>query len=281
MSQSEWPEEGRRPDSADRAGRRPSDDWGDQPPPPSGMSGGMKACLIIGGLLGLCCILCCGVFGYMGYKMVPRLTNNAADINAYRDQIAKIDLPPGFEPKSGGKTDNFMFSMIFVFYENPGHARLMMGQFGSKMGGGPEMQGGMRQQFEVQRSSEFHDMANEKTETRNLKIKGHEYPFVFATGEEEFGAGPGRFGRRRDRGQGSPEKEGGKENGKKEGKSVPLAKKEIEKPDAGEKKEGEKKSIHHRISGSFDGKQGLAEIVIDFDDTYKEADIVKMIENIQ
>jgi hypothetical protein len=287
MSQSEWPEEGRRSDSADRAGRRPPDDWGDSAPPPSGgMSGGMKACLIIGGVIGLCCLLCCGVFGYLGFQMVPKVTHDPATINSYRDQIAKIDLPAGLEPKGGGKSDSFMFSMIFVFYENPGHAQFMMGQFGSKLAGSDEMRASMRQRFEMQRNSEFHEMANEKTETRNLKIKGREYPFVFATGEEEFGAGPGRAGRRRDRGKGSPEKEGGKIVGKK----VPLDKKEIDKPDAADKKEGdekkdgdkaEKKSIHHRITGEFDGKDGLAVIVIDFDDTYKEADIVKMIENIQ
>ena len=272
MSQSPWPEEGR-PDSANRAGRRPPDDWGDQPPaPPSGMSGGMKACLIIGCVFGLCCILCCGVFGFLGYKMVPKITENAAEINDYRDQIAKIELPPGFEPKGGGKTDNFMMSMIFVFYENPGHAQLMMGQFGSKLGGGDQMNASMRQQFDVQRGSRFHDMANEKTETRNLKIKGHEYPFVFATGEVDEGATPGRIGRRR-------EGQLGAEKKKKE-----ADKKEIEKPNAAEKKEGdkaEKKKIHHRISGEFEGKSGLAVIVIDFDDTYKEADMIKMLENIQ
>jgi hypothetical protein len=39
---------------------------------------------------------------------------------------------------------------------------------------------------------------------------------------------------------------------------------------------------HHRIEGDFDGKSGPAIIVIDYDDdTYKEADIIKMLEHIQ
>jgi hypothetical protein len=290
MSQSPWPEEGR-PDSGNRAGRRPPDDWGDQPPPPpSGMSGGMKACLIIGSVFGLCCLLCCGVFGFLFYQMVPKVTNNAAAINAYRDQIAKIDLPASLEPKTGGKTENFMVSMIFVFYENPGHAQLMMGQFKSKLPGGEQMQMSMRQQFELQRNTEFHDMANEKTETRKLKIKGQEYSFIFATGEEN-GAGPGRMGRRRVGQLGGEKKKEAdkkeadkKEDDKKEADKKETEKKETDKPNATEKKEGdqpEKKKIRHRITGEFEGKDGLAVIVIDFDDTYKEADIVKMIENIQ
>jgi hypothetical protein len=241
MSQQGWPEEGRRSEHGDRAGQRPIDDWaGQAPPPPSGMSGGMKACLVLICVLGFCCLLCCGIFGYMVYSVVPKISNKPADVDAARDEIAKINLPPGFQPKNMGKSDNFLFSMIWVLYENPGHARLMVGQFGSKLGGANDMQRGMRQQFEVQRDVEFQPMANEKSETRTLKIKGRDCNFVIASGQEV----------------------------------------DMRRPVPGNNKPA-KKVEHHRISGEFDGKGGMAVIVIDFDDTYKEADIIRMLENIQ
>jgi hypothetical protein len=166
MSQSDWPEEGRRPDQPDRSGQRPPDDWSDQPHgPPSGMSGGMKACLIIICVLGFCCLLCCGVFGYIGYTSIPKVSESPAEVDAARDEIAKIDLPPGFVPKNSAKMDNFAFSMIWVLYENPGHARLMMAQFGSKLGPANNMQMGMRQQFEIRRGTEFGPMVNVNSET--------------------------------------------------------------------------------------------------------------------
>jgi hypothetical protein len=49
----------------------------------------------------------------------------------------------------------------------------------------------------------------------------------------------------------------------------------------GDGKKPPKKSVHHEIAGTFDGKDGPAMIVINFDDTYKEADFVKMLENIR
>ena len=38
---------------------------------------------------------------------------------------------------------------------------------------------------------------------------------------------------------------------------------------------------HEEIAGQFEGKNGFAVINIDFDDTYKEADFIKMLESIQ
>jgi hypothetical protein len=252
MSQPAWPEEGGRPEHTDRSGQRPPDDWNEQPPrPPSGMSGGMKACLVVICVVGLCCLLCCGAFGYLGYSMVPKMSSAPGDVNAALNQIAQMTLPPGLEPKDTGKSDNFMFSMVFVFYQNPGHARLMMGQFATKLGGGAnDMQKGMRQQFDMRRNVEFHPMVNEKSETKNIKIKGKDYPFVIASGEEETV------------------------------KVVPAGGNN-KAPKKVENKAPEKVERHHRISGEFDGKGGMAVIVIDFDDTYKEADFIKMLETIQ
>jgi hypothetical protein len=231
MSQSDWPEEGRRPE---QPGGRRGDDWDQPPAPPSGMSGGMKACIVIIIVVGLCCLLCCGIVGWFGYSMVPKMSENPADVDATRDSIAKIDLLPGLKPKMSMRFDNFFMSMPMVVYENPGHATLMLMQMRVKMKTtGGDFNTVMRQQFEQRRNVEVGHMEKSKTETRTIKIKGKECPFVFTTGEVQ------------------------------------------------DMKKGGKKVVHHEIEGTFEGKDGQAVIVINFDDTYKEADVVKMLEGIQ
>jgi hypothetical protein len=274
MSQSAWPEEGRQPDHADRSGQRPPEDWGGPPPgPPSGMSGGMKACLIVICVLGACCLLCCGGFGYLGYAMVPKVSTVPADINAAREEIAKIDIPAGFEPKNSLKIDNWFCTVTMVEYSNPGHANLMMLQGLAKIGGPAAMQS-IRQSIEQQRVThvEVGPKANAKVETRMLKIKGKDYQFTFTSGD---------LGGIRGANKGPADKTPAEKN--------PPEKNATEK-NAAEKNAADKNhadkapaknAIRYQIMGDFDGKNGLAVINVDFDDTYKEADIVKMIESIQ
>jgi hypothetical protein len=238
MSQSAWPEE-RRPD--DRSGQRPSDDWSGHAAPPSGMSGGMKACLIVACVVGVCCLLCCGGIAYFGYSFVPKVSENPAEIDATRNSIAKIDLPPTFKPKASLKFDNFFMSMPLVVYEDPGHAIMMLMQMRVKIKGADFNDQVMRQQFDQRRSVEVGRLENSKTETKNIKIKGQECPFVFVTGESRQPVGGGK--------------------GKADDKN--------------------KKVIRHTIEGSFEGNDGMAMIMVEFDDTYKEADIVKMLESIK
>jgi hypothetical protein len=282
MSQSDWPEEGRGPDHAHRSGQRPPDDWSDQPSgPPSGMSGGMKACLIIVCILGFCCILCCGVVGYLGYNMRPQISEAPADINAARDEIATMNIPAGLVPKNSVKMDNMFISMIMVEYENPGHASLFMMQMRPKMGGN-DATGPWKQQFEQNRvtHSNIGEMKNAKMETKQIKIKGHEYTFTFTKGEGEGPVfGNRRFGRPvRGKGADGKAKEGKAKEGKvNEGKA---GKGEDAEPEGAEKKPA-KMTQREEISGQFEGKNGFAVINIDFDDTYKEADFIKMLESIQ
>jgi hypothetical protein len=239
MSQPNWPEEGRRPN---QPGQPPNQQWNEQPPPPSGMSGGMKACLIIISVLGVCCLVCCGIVGYGIYSFVPKVTENPADIDAARNEIATIDLPAGLKPKTLLKFDNFLMSMPMVVYEDAGHATLMLMQIKIKYAGAEQMQAGMRQQFEQRRTVEVGRMENSKTETKTIKIKGKDCPFVITTGETRDNRGGGG---------------------------------------AGGDKKAAKKTVRHQMEGSFEGKDGQAVIVIDFDDTYKEADMIKMLENIK
>jgi hypothetical protein len=284
MSQSAWPEEGRQPDHADRSGQRPPEDWGGQPPgPPSGMSGGMKACLIVICVLGFCCLLCCGGFGYLGYAMVPKVSTVPADIDAAREQIAKINIPAGLEPKNSLKIDNWFCTVTMVEYSNPGHANLMMLQVQAKIGGPAAMQS-IRQSIEQQRVThvEVGPRANAKVETRMLKIKGKDCQFTFTTGDlgGNRGANKGPADKtpadKTPADKNPPEKNAADKN---HADKNQADKNHADKTPAD--KAPAKNAIRHQIMGDFDGKNGLAVINIDFDDTYKEADIVKMIESIQ
>jgi hypothetical protein len=108
-------------------------------------------------------------------------------------------------------------------------------------------------------------------ETKHIKIKGREYSFTFTKGEEE---GP-VFGNRR---LGRPVRGRGANGKAKEGKAAKGEK--AAEPEGAEKKPA-KLTEHENIAGQFEGKNGFAVINIDFDDTYKEADIIKMLESIQ
>jgi hypothetical protein len=237
-------------------------DWYDQAQPPrSGMSGGMKTCLILACVIGFLFLVFCGVFGYLIYSIVhsiatPVVSHDPAEINAARDAIGKMTLPAGLKPKSLTKVDNMFFSADTIEYENEEHADLTMMRMRAKFGRGGQMSGRMREQFEQQRMTHIHvgPGQNEKVETRNIKIKGEDFPFTFTKTEEVLGGG-------------------GKEKG-------PGAAKEKGPAGAGKEK-GAKKIERETISGALTENNGLLLINIEFDDTYKEADFVNMLKSIQ
>ena len=102
-----------------------------------------------------------------------------------------------------------------------------------------------------------------------ITIKGQDYTFTFTKSEPAAvkGAVDGAGGKA-GRDKAAADKAGAGKAGA--GKGEVAAPK---KPSS----RSERESIH----GDFDGKDGLVLIAIDFDDTYKEADIVKMLESIQ
>jgi hypothetical protein len=258
MSQSDWSEPGRH---SEPGGRRP-DDWYDQgQPPPRGMSGGMKTCLIVVCVIGFLCLVCCGVFGYLIYLIVhsiatPVVSHDPAQINAARDASGKMTLPAGLKPKSLAKVDNMFFSADTIEYENEGHADLMMMRIRAKFGQSDQINGQLRQQFEQKRMTRINvgPEENAKVEIRNIKIKGEDFPFTFTKTEEVLGGG-------------------GKGKG-------PGAAKEKGPASAGKEKAA-KKTERETISGALTENNGLLLINIEFDDTYKEADFVKMLQSMQ
>jgi hypothetical protein len=186
MAENEWNQEFKDPEET--PGRRgPSrDQWDDAPQPKPGMSGGMKAFLIVAAVLGACCLLCCGVGGYFIYSVAHGIkqSQDSAEVNAARNEIATINFPAGFEPMQMFKMDNFMMLMTAVEYENPAvHGHISLAEMKLKVGGSPQQtQTQMRQQLDQQGFGKRKVLRNSKAETKTIKIKGHECSFTFTQG---------------------------------------------------------------------------------------------------
>src|SRR5580698_4231471 len=152
MAENQWSDEFREPEQPSRRPEPAPDQWGGEAPPPkAGMSGGMKAFLIIVAILGTGCVLCCGVVGFFAYQMVPKISQNPAEVNAARDEIAKIELPAGFQPVTMFKMDNFFMNMTAVEYRDSAiDGRFSMAEMQLKVGEPAQRDQAMRQQLEKQ-----------------------------------------------------------------------------------------------------------------------------------
>ncbi len=187
MAENQWSDEFREPEQPSRRPEPAPEQWGgDVPPPKAGMSGGMKAFLILVAILGTCCVLCCGVVGFFAYQMFPKVSQVPADVNAARDEIAKIDLPAGFQPVHMVKMDNFFMTMTAVEYRDPaidGH--LSLAEMQLKVGEPAQRDQAMRQQLEQQGIGGPKNLRDVKSETKTIQIKGRDCTFTIKRGEEQ------------------------------------------------------------------------------------------------
>jgi hypothetical protein len=185
MADNQWNDELRGPEGTPRQPNRSGDQWDDAPPPKAGMSSGMKVFLILVAILGCCCVVCCGVVGFLGYSFMPKVSQNAADVNAAKDEMAQITLPAGFEPNNMVKMDNMMMSMIAVSYHNPAvHGEITMAEFRLKVGNAKQQDEQMHQQLERQGFGNPKRLTNTKSDAKTISIKGQECNFSFKTGTD-------------------------------------------------------------------------------------------------
>jgi hypothetical protein len=185
MAENQWSDDFREPEQRSSRPDPSPDQWGGEAPPKQGMSGGMKAFLILVAILGTCCVLCCGIVGFFAYQSFPKLSQNPADVNAARDEIAKIELPKGFQPERMAKMDNFFMTMTAVDYRDPaidGH--FSMAEMRLKVGEPSQRDQQMRQQLERQGIGAPKNLRNAKTQTKSIEIKGQECNFTFKRGED-------------------------------------------------------------------------------------------------
>lgn len=189
MAGNQWDDEPRNPNEPPHRAGGPRDPW-ESPegrPPKPGMSSGMKAFLIILAIVGTCLVLCCGIGGYFIWSAARGIkhSENPADVNAARDEIAKIKLPEGFKPKDMFGMDNFMMKMAVVVYENPAvHGRIMLMEMNVKVGQPQQNKAQMRAQLEQQGMARQSPLTNVKSSSKIIKIKGRDCDFEFVTGQD-------------------------------------------------------------------------------------------------
>lgn len=148
-----------------------------------GWSTGAKVALILGGCVGLLMLLCCGFFGYMGFKVSKSMTVEPAAINAIRDTvITSIDLPPEFKPQMGMDLTLAGQGMKMVMFGDStdpqqGGTVLMLMQM---MVAADEAQ--MRRELEKSMGSQ-QKIQIESSETKTLTVDGTMIDFLFAKGK--------------------------------------------------------------------------------------------------
>jgi hypothetical protein len=165
------------------------EDWKDPEAPKRGMSTTAKVLLILGCVGGVFALLCCGggVFVYFRLKdaLEKAVVLDPQLIREQADQIVKIDLPPGFEPK---QAVNALVLRWVVYEKNPddgSRLRLMGIDHAIVDAGNPETQKmqmmQVMQQQEGTPGGEPVFLARE-TEQREIRVRGEPAKFEFAKG---------------------------------------------------------------------------------------------------
>jgi hypothetical protein len=190
MADNQWDDEARNPNELHFEGRSRDPQeaaQGSAGPPKAGMSGGMKAFLIVVAILGTCLLLCCGGSALLSYFWLPKESTDPAQINVARDAIARINLPAEFKPARMFKINNFMTSITIVSYQNASvHGDITLLEMNVKLGGlkaNEQIQSQM-QQLERQGFAEHIRLINVNSTTKTIKINGRDCVFEFLEGED-------------------------------------------------------------------------------------------------
>ncbi len=183
------------------------------PPPPQdefvapqvvekqGMSGGARVLLVLGGIFGLCLLLCCGgviTLAIKGPKLVEDYVDNAVSedpvvIAQRREELLDIDIPESFKPK--GSMDVVIpfvdkRAMMIVAYEGDPSSNSVvlvgLGDAFSEMSP-EEMEIKIKESLEKEGLGQPENDANLENKTKNFTIGGRKTTFVYGTEVDEEG----------------------------------------------------------------------------------------------
>jgi hypothetical protein len=163
----------------------------DAPPPRRGMSTGMKvflALLIVGGV---CAFLCCGGAVWFSYwvKGQVKIETDPVAVQKMADDIAKMDVPPGYRPAFA-----FQFSAQMqwaVFSEEASRGTIILAHMGSLMNQQPQEQmvGQVEESLRQQGNGPMVDPVPGTAESKQkeLKVRGQNTFFTFTKGKDPKG----------------------------------------------------------------------------------------------
>jgi len=161
------------------------EDWPDGTPKPRGMSTTAKVLLILGGLFGLGCVLCCGGVMYMGARGVSMEPEGVKKVTA---EIADIEIPENFTPQQSmniGMFGSGMKTVIYVDKDHPG-SMLMLMQMSVPMGNNPKQQADFEKGFQQGGAQNAH-VKKESIELRDFEIRGKSAQFQYIKGTTDDG----------------------------------------------------------------------------------------------
>ena len=161
------------------------EEWPDGTPKPRGMSATAKVLLILGGLFGVGCVLCCGGFMYMGARAVSMDPDGVQKVTA---EIADMEIPDNFTPQQSmnfGMFGSGMKTVIYVDKDHPG-SMLMLMQMSIGMGNDAKQQADFEKGFQ-QGGAQNANVKKESIELRDFEIRGKTAQFQFIKGTTDDG----------------------------------------------------------------------------------------------
>lgn len=158
-------------------------DWQQTPPPPkSGMSGGTKLLLILGGIGGLLALVCCGGIGFVVFKYRNAMSTDPATVRATTSEIATIAIPDGFTPVMSMNLPWPPMKMA-TYQDSSQQGMIVLMEMDASMGGAdPEQMRIQMQQQLRQQGQPQADVQVQQSETRQLTVRGQPTEFVFSKG---------------------------------------------------------------------------------------------------
>lgn len=161
------------------------EDWPDNPPQRRGMSTTAKVLLILGGMFGVCCALCCGGAIFMGAKAVSVEPEGVRKVTA---EIADIEIPENFEPQQSmnfGMFGSGMKTVIYIDKANAG-SMLMLMQMSMGMANNAKQQADFEKGFQQGGMQNTH-VKKESIKLRDFEIRGKTAQFQFIKGSTNDG----------------------------------------------------------------------------------------------
>lgn len=137
------------------------------------MSGCLLASLIVGGLGGVCLLVCCGVGAYFAANFAPKITSVPAEVAAVGKLALDMKVPDEFTPANSITMDNFAFTMrIAEFTHQAGKGTMVLGALKMKMGDANQANA-QTAQFRGQHDSKISDNLDvKKIESHEIMIDG-------------------------------------------------------------------------------------------------------------
>lgn len=165
--------------------RRDSLDRTDGRPVKEG-SGCLKWFLILSAIGGVCLLLCCGVAGFVGYRMKPTVVTQPAEVVALAQEITDIAIPEDLVGKTGVKMNmlGIMSMTMCQFEQAEGRGSMQMMEMKINMGDQQAGDAALKQQMAAQGTPEMRQLNIEKSETRETTVRGEPAKFTIAEGKD-------------------------------------------------------------------------------------------------